>query len=77
MNEFIFDQPYRHMTWRVQIVTLHESPIVSVWPWYRGKDGQMHPGAARFGGGFQMPFARLAVLRDAIAASIEQHCPSV
>ena len=66
MNDFIFDHQYRHHTWRVQIVDVRGVPTVSVWPWFRGKDGELHPGAPRFGGGFQMPVERLTELRDAI-----------
>lgn len=72
MNEFIFDHQYRNHTWRVQIVDVHGAPTVSVWPWFRGKDGELYPGAARFGGGFQMPVERLSELREAIDRALMQ-----
>jgi hypothetical protein len=68
---FLFEHRYRHQVWRVQIATVNGKPTVSIWPWFNGKDGELHPGAARFGGGFQMPFDRLVELRDAIDAAIQ------
>jgi hypothetical protein len=44
---------------------------VSIWPWFTAADGELRPGAARYGGGFQMPLDRLADLRDAIDEAIK------
>ncbi len=66
MSEFIFEHQYRNHKWRVQIVDVRGNPTVSFWPWFTSAGGELCPGAARFGGGFQMPVERLAELRDAI-----------
>jgi hypothetical protein len=70
MSSFIFEHRYRHQLWRVQIAEVHGVPTVSDWPWFTGKDGELRPGAARFGGGFQMPLDRLTELRDAITKAL-------
>ena len=72
MTEFIFEHTYRNNRWRVQIANVHGKPTVSIWPWFTGKNGELHPGAARFGGGFQMPVERLTELRDAIDRVISE-----
>lgn len=71
MSEFIFQHRYRNNVWQVQVTEIRGTRVVSIWPWFTGKDGELHPGAARYGGGFQMPFDRLVELRDAIDAVME------
>ncbi len=70
-EEFIFEHHYRQHVWRVQVTQVRGANTVSIWPWFTGKDGELHPGAARYGGGFQMRFDRLVELRHAIDAAME------
>ena len=70
MSDFIFEHRYRNQVWRVQVTTVHGNPTVSVWPWFTTAEGELRPGVARYGGGFQMPLDRLADLRDAIDRTI-------
>jgi hypothetical protein len=71
MSEFIFEHRYRNQVWRVQVAEVHGKPTVSIWPWFTADNGELRPGAARYGGGFQMPLDRLADLRDAIDEAIK------
>lgn len=71
MNDFIFEHRYRNQVWRVQVTAVHGNPTVSVWPWFTNAEGELRPGLARYGGGFQMPRERLVELRDAIDLAIQ------
>jgi hypothetical protein len=73
---FAFEAPYRNQVWRFQITTKPKGgAVLSIWPWYHGDDGTLKPGAAKFGGGFQMPLERLPDLARALTVATAHYAP--
>ncbi len=69
-KEFIFEQQFRGHIWRVQLCEYQGRDKVSIWPWYKAKDGQLHPSNPdHIRNGLQMPPERLWALGDAITVA--------
>lgn len=71
MNMFIYERRYGKHLWRFQLTDEGGKPVLSVWPWFTSKDGELLPCSPRFGGGLQIPLECLSDLRDAIDRAID------
>lgn len=69
-DKFIFEQQFRGHMWRVQLCEYQGRDKVSIWPWYKAKDGVLYPSNPNhIRNGFQMPPERLWALGEAIVAA--------
>jgi hypothetical protein len=69
-SEFIFEQKCNGHFWRVRLCDFKGQDVVSIWPWFKDKQGNKYPCKAEYiKDGLRMPPERLWELGEAIAAA--------